>query len=62
MIYQTVDEVNENYEKVKQRVVSWAANKAAANGPSPMEIGEVDGCRCEECDVDAVASSTQCYR
>ncbi len=45
MIYQTVDEVNENYEKAKQRVVSWAANKAAANGPTPMDIGEVDGYR-----------------
>ena len=26
MIYQTIDEVQENYEKVKQRVVSWSAN------------------------------------
>ena len=61
MIYQTVDEVIENYEKVKQRVVSWAANQAAANGPTPMDIGEVDGYRCKECDVDAVASSMKCY-
>ncbi len=47
MIYQTAAEVNENYEKVKQRVASWAANKSAANGPTPMDIGEVDGYRCE---------------
>ncbi len=38
MIHQTVDEVNENYEKVKQRVVSWVANKSAS-GPTPMDIG-----------------------
>ena len=61
MIYQTVDEVNENYEKVKQKLVSWAAYKSAANGPTPMDIGEVDGYRCEECDVDAVNSSMQCH-
>ncbi len=61
MTYQTVDEVNENYEDITQRVVSWAANKAAANGPTPIDIGEVDGYRCEECDVDAVAISMLCY-
>ena len=61
MIYQAVDEVSEKYEKVKQRVTSWAANKAAAKGPTPMDIGEVDGYRCEECDVDAVNSSMQCH-
>ena len=61
MIYQTIDEVQEKYEKVKQRVVSWAANKSAANGPTPMDIGEVEGYHGEECDIDAVASSMQCY-
>ena len=27
----------------------------------PPEVRDMDGYRCEECDVDAVASSTQCY-
>ena len=61
MIYQAVDEVSEKYEKVKQRVTSWAANKAAAKGPTPMDIGEVDGYRCEECAADAVNSSMRCH-
>jgi hypothetical protein len=52
-----MDRVSENYEKVKQRVIAWAAEKAAANGPTPMDIGEVDGYRCEECEAAAVNSS-----
>ncbi len=60
MICQTADEVSENYTKVNQRVVS-SANKAAANGPTPMDIGEAKSHRCKECDVGAAASSLQCY-
>ncbi len=60
MIYQIVDEANENNEKVKQKVVSWAANKLAS-GPSPMDIGEIGGYRCEEFDVDGVFNSIQWY-
>jgi hypothetical protein len=61
MVYHAVDEVNENYEKVKQKVVSWAATKSAS-GPNPMDIGEVGGYRCEEFDVDGVSNSMQCYK
>jgi hypothetical protein len=42
MVYQSIDGVNEDYEEMKQRAVSWVSNKVAqASGPSPTDIGEV---------------------
>ena len=42
IVYQSIDEVSEDYEKMKQRVASWVSNKVAqASGPTPMDIGEV---------------------
>ena len=40
MIYQNVDEVNEDYDKLKQKIVTWTSNKVANEGV-PMDIGRV---------------------
>ena len=41
MVYQSIDECEEDYEKMKQRVMSWVSNKVAqAGGPTPMDIGQ----------------------
>ena len=32
MIYQNVDEVNEDYDKLKQKIITWASNKVASEG------------------------------
>ena len=57
MVYQTIDDVHEDYEKLKQKIVSWVSNKVNRDGAVPMEIGEVD----EEANVDAISSQAQCY-
>ena len=58
MVYQTIDDVHEDYEKLKQKIVSWTSNKVTRDGSVPMEIGEVDP---EEANVDAISSHSQCY-
>ena len=63
MIYQNVDEVNEDYDKLKQKIVAWASNKVANEGV-PMDIGRVaksDGNEYEDLEVAAVGWRTQCY-
>ena len=40
MIYQNVEEVNEDYDKLKQKIVTWTSNKVANEGV-PMDIGRV---------------------
>lgn len=61
MIYQNVDEVNEDYDKLKQKIITWASNKVASEGV-PMDIGKVewDGNE-DDYDVAAVGWQTQCY-
>jgi hypothetical protein len=69
IVYQSIDDIGEDYEKLKQKVVSWTSNKMAARGgPVPMDIGGVrPGEENEYCtdheaiDVDAIGSHMQCY-
>ena len=61
MVYQNVDEVNEDYGKLKQKIVTWTSNKVANEGV-PMDIGKVgwhgdDG----DYEVAAVGQRMQCY-
>ena len=59
MIYQNVDEVNEDYDKLKQKIITWVSNKVANDGV-PMDIGKVDE-EHNEYDVAAVGWGTHCY-
>jgi len=69
-VYVVIDEIGEDYAKLREKVVAWASNKVE-QGAVPMEIGMVDG---EEhygedeygrlpyhYDVDEVWPATQCY-
>ncbi len=66
MVYQNIHEVNEDYEKMKQRVVSWVSNNVAqASGSTPMDIGVVydrygfDGEYTEG--IAAIGNHVQCH-
>ena len=65
MIYQNVDEVNEDYDKLKQKIVTWTSNKVANEGV-PMDIGRVgwhddhDHDR-DDYEISAIGQHTQCY-
>lgn len=63
IIYQNVDQVDESYEKMKQRVMAWVSNKVANSGPVPMDVGQVETGQWEdeEVNIDAVNGSMQCY-
>jgi hypothetical protein len=67
LVYQNVDDINEDYEKLKQRVVSWVSNKIANNGPVPMDIGKVgrieaeDEYEEEDFEVAMIGRGMQCY-
>ena len=40
VVHQNVDGVSEDYDKLKQRILAWAANKVANSvGPVPMDVG-----------------------
>ena len=40
VVYQKVDGVSEDYDKLKQRILAWAANKVANSvGPVPTSAG-----------------------
>ena len=44
MVCQTIDDVHEDYERLKQKILSLVSNKMSLrNGPVPMDIGRVDG-------------------
>ena len=44
MVCQTIDGVHEEYEGLKQKILSWASNKMShRKGPVPMDVGRVDG-------------------
>lgn len=63
MVYQNVDEFKEDYDKLKQKIITWASNKVASEGV-PMDIGglgwdETEGN--EDYDVAAVGWQTQCH-
>jgi hypothetical protein len=61
------DEIGEEYEKLKDRVIGWATTKAEKKGgPVPMDVDRIDE-RNEEDDggwgedIDAVYPTTKCY-
>ena len=61
------DEIGEEYEELKDRVIGWATTKAEKKGgPVPMEVDEVVDRGMEDkvdgwWDVDVVYSTTKCY-
>ena len=63
MVYQSIDEVSEDYDKLKQKIVTWASNKVANEGV-PMDIGRGthnDYAQEEDYEIAAVGWRTQCY-
>ena len=66
MVRQNVDGVSEDYDKLKQRILAWAANKVANSvGLVPMDVGLVFNQkkdeRVEQEDVGAVTMNTVCH-
>ena len=66
MVRQSVDGVSENYDKLKQRILAWAANKVSNSmKPVPMDAGWVhhkeQDEHIEQEDVGAVAVNTECH-
>ena len=46
MVYQTIGDVREEYERLKQKIPSWVSNQMSVRGgPVPMDIGNVDWVR-----------------
>ena len=65
MIYQNVDEVKEDYDKLKQKIVTWTTNKVANEGV-PMDTGRVGWHDDHDHDHDdfeisAIGQHTQCF-
>jgi hypothetical protein len=62
MVYQNVDDVSEDYDKLKQKIISWTSNKISNDGV-PMDIGKVEWEAQQDYDFDvaAVGWHTQCY-
>ena len=68
-VYTNVDE-NTQYSAVIGRIRSWAENKVAMmSGPTPMDVGEVqgeswdeNGGDWEDTEIQAVGPNTQCHR
>ena len=61
VVYQTIDDVHEDCERLKQKILSWVSNKMSIrSGPVPMDIGRVDGGD-STFEVDSVVNSSQCY-
>ena len=43
IIFQSIDEIGEDYEKLKHKVLAWVSNRIAANQmPVPMDVGNVE--------------------
>ena len=45
-VFLQIDEINENYAVLREKVLGWTANKVEqekSSGRAPMDIGEVDG-------------------
>ena len=43
MVYQTIDDVHEDYERFKQKILSWVNKMSIRSGPVLMDIGRADG-------------------
>ena len=44
-VFLQIDEINENYAVLREKVLGWTANKVEqekSSGRAPMDIGEVD--------------------
>ena len=66
VVFQNVDGVSEDYDKLKQRILAWAANMVANSlEPIPMDVGWVHNQeqdeRVEQEDVGAVTMNTVCH-
>ena len=66
VVYQNVDGVSEDYDKLVQRILAWSANKVANSVvPVPMDVGWVHNQqqddRVEQEDVGAVTMNTVCH-
>ena len=66
VVYQKVDGVFGHHDKLKQRILSWAANKVANSvWPVPMDVGWVHNQEqdehVEQEDVGAVTMNTVCH-
>ena len=61
------DEIGEEYQKLKDRVIGWASTKAEKRGgPVPMEVGGIEDHGAEDesedwWEVDYVYPTTKCY-
>ena len=48
-VFLQIDEINENYAVLREKVLGWTANKVEqekSSGRAPMDIGEVDDSQC----------------
>ena len=64
MVCRTIDDVHKDYERLKQKILSWVSNKMSIrNGLVPMDIGgRVDRWDSTfEFGVDASGNNSQCY-
>ena len=68
IVFMTTEDVNQNYDRLKEKIFAWAANKTTAGEPVPMDIGRVGCCEGEGCeeyyddvDVGAVGENVSCY-
>ena len=67
-----IDDMEENYDRLKEKVIMWGTNQAERNtGPIPMDIGAVHGCEHDHYDggcfagdgwdANAVEASSTCH-
>ena len=65
MMHQNVDAVNEDYDKLMQKIVTWTSNKVANEGV-PMDSGRVGwhddhDHDHDDCETSAIGQHTHCY-
>ena len=60
-VYQKLDEIGEDYERMKQLIITTTTNTLERNGPVPMEIGSAQKENDESVDVDAIRREMVCY-
>ena len=68
IIFQSIDEIGEDYEKLKHKVLAWVSNRIAANQmPVPMDVGNVERPWKQEEEegewsyIDAVGMDKKCH-
>ena len=66
--FKSVEDKDQDYNKLKQRIFAWVANKASAQGGiAPMEIGRVGYCDGDDgkdgdVDINGVNGNTTCFK